>query len=272
MTLDPTSLTVEVWWARTSAADPRLLNLLDEGERERNARFRHQADRDRHLLGRAVARLLLAERAGCPPEKVAFELRCRSCAEKERAGASRADEQGPHGKPHPTGPAEGWEVSVSHSGEWVALALAREVPVGVDVERVSADRDLEGLAGYTLGEAEHRAWELLPAQERAGGFFRYWARKEALLKATGLGLSGGLSRVVVSPADADPALLAWTGGGGPEEAALFDLDRGGEYRSALAVLTSRPVRVAVRPHEETVRLLRSAGEGSLSRRSGPGGG
>ncbi|WP_150240898.1 4'-phosphopantetheinyl transferase family protein [Nocardiopsis quinghaiensis] len=259
MKLDPVPLATEVWWARTSAADDRLLRLLDEEELARNARFRHQADRDRHLLGRAVIRLLLAERAECPPEKVTFALRCRSCEEKERTGAGDGTDarQEPHGKPHPTGPAEGWEVSVSHSGEWVALALASGVPVGVDVERVSGARDLEGLAGYTLGDPERQAWERLSPADRIGAFFRYWARKEALLKATGLGLSGGLRRVLVSPADAAPELLAWTGGCGPEAAALLDLERGEEYRSALAVLTDRPVELAVHPHEETVRLLRS---------------
>ncbi|APC36316.1 MULTISPECIES: 4'-phosphopantetheinyl transferase superfamily protein [Nocardiopsis] len=266
MKLDPAPLSIEVWWVRTSAADDRLLRLLDEEERSRNARFRLQADRDRHLLGRAVSRLLLAERADCPPEKVTFALRCRSCEEKERAGASRGEDsaQGPHGKPHPSGPAEGWELSVSHSGEWVVLALAREVPVGVDVERVSPARDLEGLAGYTLGEPEQRAWERLSPADRVGAFFRYWARKEALLKATGLGLSGGMRRVLVSPADAAPALLSWEGGGAPGAVALADLDvgavpdRGGEeYRSALAVLTDRPLELEPRTHEETVRLLRS---------------
>ncbi|WP_285731158.1 4'-phosphopantetheinyl transferase superfamily protein [Nocardiopsis sp. ATB16-24] len=259
MKFDPAPLTTEVWWARTTAADDRLLRLLDEEERTRNARFRHQADRDRHLLGRALARLLLAERSDCPPEKVTFALRCRSCEEKERAGATRGQDsdQGPHGKPHPVGAAEGWEISVSHSGEWVALALAHGVPVGVDVERVSATRDLEGLAGYTLGSVESQAWRRLPPSEQVLGFFRYWARKEALLKATGLGLSGGLRRVLVSPPDTAPELLSWSGAGGPREVTLLDLERGEEYRSALAVLTDRPVRLAVHPHEDAVRLLRS---------------
>lgn len=265
MKLDPAPLATEVWWAHTSAADDRLLLLLDGEERARNARFRHQADRDRHLLGRSMARLLLAERAGCPPEKVTFALRCPSCEEKERTGASRGEDsaQGPHGKPHPSGPAEGWEISVSHSGEWIVLALARGVPVGVDVERVSESRDLEGLAGYTLSATERQAWERLSAADRVGAFFRYWARKEALLKATGLGLSGGLRRVAVSPADAAPKLLDWVGGGGPEASVLLDLDagagagRGEGYRSALAALTGLPVEPRVYSPEETTRLLRS---------------
>jgi 4'-phosphopantetheinyl transferase len=255
MTLSSEPLESAVWWAHTSAASERLLRLLDRGEAARQSRFRLQADRDRHLLGRSLARLVLAERAGCAPEGVTFELRCLSCEDKSRTGAEGGD-KAPHGKPVPTGAAQGWEVSISHSGEWVVLALAREVPVGVDVERVSDSRDLDGLAGYTLAESEHEVWRSLPDEDRVGAFFGYWARKEALLKATGLGLSGGLRRVAVSPPHAEARLLSWEGGGGPGSAWLSDLDRGAEYRSALAVLTGRPVRLTVHSPERTADLLR----------------
>ncbi|MGQ4268046.1 4'-phosphopantetheinyl transferase family protein [Nocardiopsis changdeensis] len=252
MTLPP--LAPEVWWAHTSSAADRLSDLLDERERARGDRFLHRADRDRHLLARAMSRLALAERAGCDPREVAFELRCRSCDEKERAGAERDAE--PHGKPHPTGPAGGWEISVSHSGEWVVLVVSEGVPVGVDVERVSASRDLGGLAAYTLSDTEREAWEGLSEAERTGAFFGYWARKEALLKATGLGLAGGLRRVTVSPPHTGARLLEWTGGGAPEAAWLTDLDRGEEYRAALAVLTDRPVEPVLHPPSAVRDLLR----------------
>lgn len=258
MTLSSAPLDTTVWWAHTSAASERLLRLLDRSERERQSRFRLQADRDRHLLGRALSRLVLADRAGCAPEEVTFDLRCRSCEEKSRTGADggRSGPEGPHGKPVPSGTARGWEISVSHSGEWVALALTREVPVGVDVERISETRDLAGLAGYTLADDEQRAWNALAEKDRAGAFFGYWARKEALLKATGLGLSGGLRRVVVSRPDTGARLVSWEGGGGPGAAWLSDLDRGPEYRSALAVLTDREVELTVHPAERTADLLR----------------
>jgi len=255
MKLDPAPPAHEVWWAHTSTADDRLLRLLDEDEQARNVRFRHQADRDRHLLGRAMARLVLADRAGCPPEKVAFDLRCRSCEEKERTGARPGDDS-PHGKPHPAGPARGWEISVSHSGEWVVLAVTEGVPVGVDVERVSQARDLEGLAGYTLAAPEREVWERVAPDDRVGAFFRYWARKEALLKATGLGLSGGLRRVLVSPPHEAAALVDWEGGGGPVAAALTDLACAEGYRSALAALAPGPLDPVVRTAEDTAGLLR----------------
>ena len=256
MTLSSAPLESTVWWAHTSTASERLLRLLDSEELARQSRFRLQADRDRHLLGRSLARLALAERAGCAPEKVTFDLRCLSCEEKSRTGASGGDDT-PHGKPVPSGAAKGWEISVSHSGEWVVLALSSGVPVGVDVERVADSRDLTGLAGYTLADTEHEAWRELSDEGQIGAFFGYWARKEALLKATGLGLSGGLRRVAVTPPHTKPRLVSWEGGGAPESSWLSDLERGPGYRSALAVLTDRPVELAVHPPERTADLLRS---------------
>lgn len=251
-----TPLTVTVWWAHTSAASSRLVRLLDESERTRNERFRLQTDRDRHLLGRAMARLSLAELSGCPPEFIAFDLHCPSCEEKERAGAAR--DESPHGKPHPVGAAQGWEFSVSHSGEWVALAVTGGAPVGVDVERVAPARDLDGLAGYTLADDEHRVWSVLDEPERTGAFYGYWARKEALLKATGLGLSGGLRRVTVSPPDREAEFVSWEGGGAPGPVWLSDLEREADYRSAVAVLTDRPVDLRVRTAQETASELLAA--------------
>lgn len=255
MTPVSSPLASTVWWAHTFDASDRLTRLLDESELARSARFRLQADRDRHLLGRAMAKLALADLVGCAPEKITFDLRCRSCEEKERTGARAGDDEA-HGKPHPTGPARGWEISVSHSGEWVVLALTEGVPVGVDVERISPTRDLEGLAGYSLAEAEQDVWRQLDGQRRTDAFFGYWARKEALLKATGLGLSGGLRRVTVSPPHTEARLVSWEGGGRPDAAWLSDLERGEEYRSALALLTDRPVEVRVRTPAETAALLR----------------
>ena len=148
----------------------------------------------------------------------------------------------------------GWEISITHSGDRVGVALTRGLPVGLDVEGIT-DRDLDGLASYALTAREHAAWRALDAADRAAGFFTYWARKEALLKATGQGLAGGLTSVEVSPPDAAAALLAWHGPEAPTQVWLCDLDAGADYRAALAVVSARPVTVAV--HDASVLLNQS---------------
>ena len=246
----PTAPRCDVWWADPALASPPLLDLLDETERARHARFRLPADRDRYAVGRALARLLCARAAGCDPREVVFRLRCGHCDRPE-----------PHGKPHPAGPAEGWELSVTHSGRKVGVALSRGLPVGLDVEQI-ADRDLDGLVRYALTERERAELDALAPAERAAGFFTYWARKEALLKATGQGLSGGLTSVEVSGPHTDAALLTWSGPAAPDHARLFDLDAGDGYRAALAVLAAPSVTVAV---HDASPLLEAAHHGSAPR-------
>ncbi|GAA4931990.1 4'-phosphopantetheinyl transferase superfamily protein [Streptomonospora halophila] len=230
-----TALTCRLWWASPDDASPALLDLLDPEERERRARFRARADRDRYLVAHALARLALAREAGCEPAEVAFTLHCRSC---ERRPDPRPE---PHGKPRPAGAAAGLEISISHSGERVLLALAHGVAVGADVEQVSADRDTDGLVDYCLSPAERGDLDRVPGDRRTEGFFGYWARKEALLKATGDGLSGGLAAVGVSGPFEPAGVLAWDSPDAPEHVRLTDLDAGPGYRAALAALTPAPL-------------------------------
>lgn len=86
-------------------------------------------------------------------------------------------------------------ASLSHTRALAAIALAR-VPVGVDVERARVGRDLEMVARAAFAPEERAWWERLPAPAREAAFLRAWTLKEAVLKAAGLGLAGGLEAVV----------------------------------------------------------------------------
>ncbi|MFC4565399.1 4'-phosphopantetheinyl transferase family protein [Nocardiopsis mangrovi] len=232
-----TPVNCDVWWAGPGQATGALLGLLDDAERERHARFRVRADRDRYAVAHALARLTVGRAAGCDPRDVAFTLHCRGC---ERRPDPRP---GPHGKPRPAGAAEGLEISISHSGARVVVALARGVQIGVDVEEVTGSRDIDGLAEYALTGPERADLAALPDAGRAAGFFGYWARKEALLKSTGDGLSGGLANVAVNAPDRPARVTAWNLPDAPGHVWLTDLDAGPGYRAALAALTPGPVEV-----------------------------
>lgn len=87
----------------------------------------------------------------------------------------------------------GVHFNLSHSGELVAVAVA-DRPVGIDVE--VCDRHLvrpEALAGRLF--ADRSEWETLPEPERTRALLQQWTRAEALLKATGEGVGGGVSDV-----------------------------------------------------------------------------
>jgi 4'-phosphopantetheinyl transferase len=224
-----------VWWADLGLVDAAWLSLLDPGEIARYQQYRRDDDRGRFLLGTAMVRHLFAAESGLSPAAVRLD---RSCPDCDR----------PHGKVRlaadPEASAPRLEVSVSHSGRWVVLAVCRAYPVGVDVERLDRGLDHRQVARLALTDAEVQQLQGVPDAERAAAFTRLWVRKEAVVKATGDGLRTPLATFAVSPADAAPRLVAWPSR--PDllgRIQLHDLACDGGHRAALAVVDAEPVEV-----------------------------
>ena len=93
---------------------------------------------------------------------------------------------GEHGKPRLA--RDELEFNLSHSGEIALVAVSAKHPVGVDVERVQADRDPVALAERALGPEGVRAVHEAGAAARDLVFHRLWARHEARLKCLGVGV------------------------------------------------------------------------------------
>jgi 4'-phosphopantetheinyl transferase len=103
----------------------------------------------------------------------------------------------------------GVNFNISHSGGIALLAFARRREVGVDVEQIRRDSDLQAIARRFFSANEQTQLARLTDDERVDAFFRCWTRKEAYIKATGDGLSLPLSQFDVSLAPGDEnALLA----------------------------------------------------------------
>ncbi len=219
----------DVWWARPAAATERLLAMLDDIERERYDRYRLEVDKLRFLTGRTLVRMIAGERLGVAPEQVVLDASCYDCGK-------------PHGKPRVVAPGAP-EMSVSHSGSLVALAVVDGPPVGIDVEQIRT-AEVGELARLTFSDEERAVFDALPAGERQGAFFTYWARKEAVVKATGRGMSIALSKLTLSAHDAPPRVLA---SGSPEVdppgVRMADLRPGHDYRASVAVLADEDVDV-----------------------------
>ncbi|HET7595182.1 MAG TPA: 4'-phosphopantetheinyl transferase superfamily protein, partial [Stellaceae bacterium] len=219
----------QVWWARMAAARSDLLALLDAGERARWLRFRRDEDRARYLVAHALKRLVLAVHLGAAATELSFTAACRHCGGTD------------HGKPRLRAAGGGIDFSLSHSGEYVVLAVTRDAAVGVDIERVNTRRDVAALIPAVLSVAEQTVVAALPATERALAVLRYWTRKEALLKATGDGLAVAPAAITVAPPDALPALIAWEAAPAFDgDAHLYDLAPGLGHVASLAVLGRRP--------------------------------
>ncbi|MGH8905793.1 MAG: 4'-phosphopantetheinyl transferase family protein [Egibacteraceae bacterium] len=218
----------QVWWASPLMSDLWHQRLLDPVERGRRERLRRAADRDRFTVAVALTRRVLGAHLGVAPPAVRIDRTCPRCQE-------------PHGKPRLTDSPAAFEFSISHSGDRVAVAVTAGPPVGVDVEQLADPRRLAGLGHHVLSPAETPELDRLGAHEYARGLLRYWTRKEAVLKATGDGLTQALPNLTVSAPDQPPRLLRWTTRPDiPAQLALYDLNPGNGYLASLATLDPTP--------------------------------
>jgi 4'-phosphopantetheinyl transferase len=157
-----------------------LQSFLDEDECKRARRFRTRAARERFVVSRGALRLVLGGLTGSSPERLRFARRCGWCGGTD------------HGKPHLLGHS-GLDFSISHSGGLALIAVGRGRRVGADVEHVRRRTDVLAIARGSLSSRERHTIESQGSDEaRRNAFFRCWTRKEAYLKARGVGLAGGL--------------------------------------------------------------------------------
>jgi len=164
------------------AAESRWQEVLSANERKRAARFHFPADRQRFVASRALLRKILA---AFFPDTRPTDLNF-SYSKKDKpslAGAHAASDI---------------KFNVSHSGGIALYAFARRRDIGVDVEQVRQDFDLEAIAHRFFSADEQKQLDTAPPEEKPEAFFRCWTRKEAYIKATGDGLSLPLSQFDVS--------------------------------------------------------------------------
>lgn len=206
-----------------------LAPLLDDDERRSAARAADPVDQLRRLTSRAALRLILARTVGRSAATLRFSL-------------------GTHGKPELVGP-ENVYFSVSHSRGLAAIAVAKTIPIGIDIEYIaSASEDIvEG----ALSAAERDALARLEGSARDRAFTRSWVRKEAILKAAGVGLSIDPRSLTVPNPELDGALaLSLPASLGPaSEWFVTDLATCHDVRGALAHRTREAVPYA-EAHED----------------------
>ncbi len=163
------------------SVEAEMLSALDrrlsKDDQTRAARFRRVEDRARFLLGRALLAQMLAARWGTAP--VALELALTK-----------------QGRPY-LPERLGTNFSISHSGNWVGVALTEGAEVGLDIESLDRRVDLPALSERIFNPADLARFQALPAPDQVRAFFRAWTGKEALSKAKGVGLFGGVQDLSV---------------------------------------------------------------------------
>lgn len=177
-------LAAQVWIADLEAGNEditaRCAALLDAEEQARAARFRLERDRRRFIVARGLLRELLAAQMDARPETLRFEY-------------------GEHGKPALVG--SSLHFNLSHSHERALYALSPAADVGVDIEYLRRRADHAALSARYFTPEEQARYTATAESERARFFFERWTRKEAVAKASGVGLAYGFSTLDTLQAD-----------------------------------------------------------------------
>ena len=200
----------------------RLERLLSPDERDRASTFLRDLHRDRFITCRAALRLVLGARLATRPEDIRFRY-------------------GPWGKPEVDGADADVRFSVSHTHGRALIAVATGFDVGIDVEHDAPVPDWEGLSERVFSQPERR--ELAAAADRPGAFLRGWTRKEAVLKALGVGISAPLAELTVSLGREAAILANLDGVVRPSDWSLIDLSAPGHVAALAARVAGASVEM-----------------------------
>jgi 4'-phosphopantetheinyl transferase len=181
-------------WATVLAPPATILEdrsrNLSPDERERAGKFKFEKHRNRYIAGRGAMRDVLGRYLGVGPKDLRFVY-------------------SENGKPVLAGEFAnaGIHFNLAHTGELALLAVTRIGAVGVDVESVRPVNNVNELVARFFSPRENALFQKVPDENKPAAFFNLWTRKEALLKATGEGITRSLSLVEVSFLPGEPARL-----------------------------------------------------------------
>ena len=173
---------VDIYSLELDAPQPDAARIVSPGELARASRFRFDRDRRRYLNCRAKLREILACYVNRAPERIEFRTNA-------------------YGKPSTSHVF----FNVSHSHDFAMIAVSRTREVGIDVERIDEKFMRDNIAGRFFSPREIAELNAVPAADRTQAFFNCWTRKEAYVKARGLGLSLALSSFDVTLTPGAPA-------------------------------------------------------------------
>lgn len=150
--------------------------LLSSAERARAMRCLPDVRR-RFVIGRGRLRLLLSRVVDESPGAIDLAV-------------------GSHGKPELGDRHAGrCHFNLTHSRDRCLMAFSRASPVGIDLELAAPSHTMQWaalMAGSILATDELHRWQGLPEPLKPAALLEHWVGKEAVLKACGRGIGGGL--------------------------------------------------------------------------------
>ncbi|MFC5861905.1 4'-phosphopantetheinyl transferase family protein [Acidicapsa dinghuensis] len=211
----PPANTIDVWRIDLDAGNELPFEtLLTHEEQLRAGRFLTERLASRFQVGRAMLRLGLAHYLRVHPKDVVLQ-------------------SGVHGKPQLAGIAR-LHFNVSHTGSLALIAFTALRDVGIDVEAIRDNVEGMEIASAYFTPLETAVIASALPEEQSLRFLQLWVRKEAVLKASGRGISDGLDLFEVIEPGRTVHLGEIAGKFGPSSWVVQDLDAPEGFVAAIA--------------------------------------
>lgn len=144
----------------------KLPEVLSDREQEKAGRIFIQKDKERYAVSKFCLRTILSLCLNKAPQEIEFIF---------------------HEHKKPT--VKDIEFNISHTGDYVLIAISPK-PVGIDIEYLNTEFDFQSILDITFSKKEI---DFIGKKNiNPANFYAMWTRKEALLKASGEGVSDNL--------------------------------------------------------------------------------
>ena len=163
---------VHIWQIRYDECTKHLVEIksfLSGAEIKRAMKFHFKIDQNRFIVTRGLLKKILSRIISEPVGKISFN-------------------NNEYGKPYLKKNDLPF-FNVSHSGNLGLIAITNISEIGVDVEQYRINETTEDIARRFFSKDEVKSYLSLDLKQRQEGFFNCWTRKEAFIKAMGMGLS-----------------------------------------------------------------------------------
>jgi 4'-phosphopantetheinyl transferase len=185
---------IHVWWAALTHYDDRLsrkfYRILSLEEKKRAACFRFRKDRESFIIRRGTLRHILGSYLSLKPNQLHF-----SCGKHGKLELANTVSQG------------GIHFNVSHTQGCALYAFSINREVGVDIEYVRDIPEMKQIVQQFFSKSENAFFHTISASQRKEAFFSCWTRKEALIKAIGVGFHYSFDKLTVSMVSSEPTKL-----------------------------------------------------------------
>jgi 4'-phosphopantetheinyl transferase len=152
---------------------PELITYLNVEELQRAQNYHFEKDRNQFIICRSLLKLILAKHSHLPVTQINVEIDANN---KPYLSSNKLV-----------------CFNVSHAKGYALIAVNDNHPIGVDIEYLNNNFDFSEIMPDIYSPLEIET--VLNATDKTHVFYTFWTRKEAIVKATGTGISDFLPQI-----------------------------------------------------------------------------